>query len=311
MVPSVYRTETEIITERENFLALLSDEELIYLETAPTVIYAAENYNYPISFHSEYYGGWFGIAHDVLSQISDITGITFTRINTADDGWPEILGMMSDGKVQMITELLYSNDRAKRFILSEPYCYDYYTLISKLDYPTLQSSDVSSVHVGVVRDTIYADLFRQLYPTHRLLTSYNSSDELYLGLANGEVDVVMARNHRLLSMINLYGESEYRSNLTFGIRSESRFGFNSGETMLRSVINKALEVIDTEIIASSWLHAYYYQTGHVTTSQRPLYITTIVLLVITVIFISGLFVGTRAEITKLAKISKEQIQRLR
>jgi hypothetical protein len=44
---------------------------------------------------------------------------------------------------------------------------------------------------------------------------YRSSDEAYAALERGDVDLVMASNRRLLSIINYYEFTGYKANLMF------------------------------------------------------------------------------------------------
>ena len=77
---------------------LLTDEEMEYIKNSSGIKYAAEHYNYPVSFYNKHENEWQGIAHDVLHDVEKLTGLNFELINDHDTQWPELLRYLESGE---------------------------------------------------------------------------------------------------------------------------------------------------------------------------------------------------------------------
>jgi hypothetical protein len=97
----------------------LSGEERLYIQNHPVIPFAAETSNYPISFYNAREGQWQGIAIEVLREVELLTGLRFKRINGENANWTDLFKMLEDGRASMITELIYSESRAPRFLWSD------------------------------------------------------------------------------------------------------------------------------------------------------------------------------------------------
>jgi len=276
--PHFYLSESTVRGWQQSFKEVLTVDEQNYILEHPIVSFAGEHYNYPVSFYNKHAKEWQGIAHDVLDHIAIATGLVFHKVGTLQDDWSELLNMTEEGEAYLITEVLRAKEREEHFLLSDTYVYDYFALLSKTSFKNLSFEDVWKVKVGVVKDTIYAALFDELYPNHPNVTAYVSTDDAYKSLESGKIDVFMGRHQRLLSMINLYEKTGYKANLTFDIRAETTFGINVNHPELQSIINKALAIIDTEIIVSGWMHTYYDYSGRTMIAQRPLLVIVAILI---------------------------------
>jgi PAS domain S-box-containing protein len=236
----------------------LSDEEKAYIRDNPVVSFAAEYDNYPISFYNRYEKKWQGIAHDVLRELEELTGLTFKITNDKNTEWTELLNKLSRGEVSMISELLHFPEREESFLWPKTAIMtDQYALISKLDYPRLRINDILSVSIGLIKETAYASLFRSWFPDHKNTVEYESSNTAFEALEQGKVDMVMANLSQLLMLTNYYERTGYKANIIFNFASESTFGFNKNETVLRSVVDKALLFTDTKEISGQWMRKTY------------------------------------------------------
>jgi len=90
---------------------MLTEEECEYIRNNPVIPFAAETTNYPISFFDSRTKEWEGIAIDLIREIEQLSGLEFKRINDENTYWPELLRMLEDGKVSMITELMKIDER--------------------------------------------------------------------------------------------------------------------------------------------------------------------------------------------------------
>jgi signal transduction histidine kinase/DNA-binding response OmpR family regulator len=290
---------------------LLTDEEKAYIKNRPVIPFVAEHYNYPVSYYNEHEGQWQGIAHDVLHDVEKLTGLTFKRLNDHKTEWPELLRMLESGEASLITELLHSKNREGRFLWANTSAIsDYYALLSKNSFPNITSNEVMRVKIGLTKDTVYAELFHRWYPGHDNTVTYESSDEAYAALQRGDVDMVMASNRRLLSIINYYELTGYKVNLMFYDLAESRFGFNREESVLRSIINKAFSLIDVDRINAHWIHTRYDYADKVALAQRPWLVGTIALLLCILLLLFFLLHRKRIEERRLGSLVRKRTAEL-
>jgi PAS domain S-box-containing protein len=254
---------------RHKLFLRLSDEEKAYIREHPVIAFSAEYDNYPVSFYNKYEKRWQGIAHDVLRELETLTGLTFTVNNEPYEEWPELLHSLESGKTYMVTELLYLEEREGLFLWPKSVIMtDNYALISQSDYPAISINEILSVKIGLIKDTAYASLFRSWFPDHRNTVEYESSNTAFDALERGEVDMIMANLSQLLMLTNYYERTGYKANFVFDFTSESTFGFHINETILCSIADKALNLIDTKEISGQWMRRTYDHTVKLARSHR-------------------------------------------
>jgi len=245
------------------FVKRLTDEEKSYVDNLlvkkAKVQIALENDYYPICFYNKKEGKFQGIALDVLSEITQLTGIEFENMAKPTSAWSTILEKLSAGKVAMVGELLVTEERKGKFLWSKiPYATNRYVLISKSDYPNLEMYQVVRATVGVVKNAAREDIYRALFPNNNNIKFYDYSHEVFDALESGEVDLMMSLEYEFLTLTNFLEKTGYKINITFkSPLAESFFGFNINEETLRSVISKSLLYIDTDRIETYWVSKTY------------------------------------------------------
>jgi len=245
---------------RFKFFNSLNDAEKKYLDNLfnnnANVKIAIESDNYPISFYNENEKEFQGIALDVLSEITFLTGINFENASKKNDPWVKILEMLSSGETPMITELLFSEERKDRFLWTDqPYAVNRYALVSKSDFPFLEAYQVVRSAVGVMGMTGREHAYRALFPNNENLKTYDFQIEAFDALERGEVDLVMSTEYDFLTLTNYLEKPGYKLNIIFNTPLvESFFGFNINERILRSIISKAINHIDAKRIEKDWVN---------------------------------------------------------
>jgi ABC-type amino acid transport substrate-binding protein len=225
---------------------------------------------YPTSFYNTREKAWQGIAIDVLAEIEELTGLAFERVNEQNADWPVLLNMLQSGDVAMVMELIRTAEREGRFLWTDSsYQTDYYALLSKSDYPELNINEILFARVALIRDTAYAELFRTWFPDHGDAAEYANTGDAFAALERGEVDLVMATVNLLLSLTNYQEQAGYKANIVFNRPYESSFGFNRKETLLCSIIDKALRTIETGSIAGHWTRKNFDYREKVAQSRLP------------------------------------------
>jgi signal transduction histidine kinase/DNA-binding response OmpR family regulator/ABC-type amino acid transport substrate-binding protein len=258
---------------RHKLFIRLSEAERDYirrrLETNSPVPVAAEYDNYPVSFYNDQEQAWQGTAFDVLARIEALTGLAFVSAREPTE-WPELLVMLEKGEAAMITELIRSEDREGRFIWpGVSFQTDYYALLSRSDYKTINVNEVLYSRVGLIRDSAYKELFTTWFPNHPNAREYPNNKEAFYALEQGEVDLVMATRNLLLSLTNFQEHPGFKANLVFNYPYESSFGFNINEELLSSIVTKALHFIDTESISSDWTRRVFDYRGKLARARIP------------------------------------------
>jgi len=243
---------------KHKFYMKLNEEEQEYINTLSVVMFAAEYENYPMSFYNVKEETWQGIVFDVLREIEKFTSLSFELANDPTTEWPEILAMLDKGEVSLVSELIRTPERERRYLWpSTVLLSDNYALISKSEYPNISINEVLYARIGVPRNTAYHELFETWFPNHKNTVLYEGSDISIDALARGEVDMVISSMFKLLALTNFREETGYKANVVFDRVVDSTFGININETVLCSIIDKALEMIDTRGIAGQWTRRTY------------------------------------------------------
>ena len=218
-----------------------------------TVKVAIENGNYPISFYNNSERKFQGIAMDVLSEITKLTGIAFEVAHGADAPASDVLEMVRSGKAALISQAPYSINRNDFLWADSPYVSAYYALLSKFDYPDLESYQIARAKVGVVHRSSYEDVYKKLFPGNSLII-YTSQEDVFYALDQDEVDLFVGST---LIQQNFYKHGDLKTNISFNTPIDWRFVFNKDESQLLSIINKAQIYVQTEDIKDYWTRPRY------------------------------------------------------
>lgn len=290
--------------QKQKLLAHLTDEELAYLASHQDGIpIAAEYDNYPASFYNATEGQWQGIAHDVLREISALTGLAFVIANAPGASWTELLGALEDGEVALITELIPSKDRSDSFLWPEDaYTVDNYALISLSGQENIRVNQIWYSSIALPEDTAFETIFDMWFPNHQQTLRLPSIDDCYEALETGEVDFVMASRNSMLSMTNYSEKPGFKVNILFNNTYESSFGFYREEQTLCSIVSKAQGLVDTEGITNHWLHRVFDYRAKVARTQVPYLVAGCTALLLILVLLSILLF--------LRKKSGQELERL-
>ncbi|MCL2219936.1 MAG: ATP-binding protein [Chitinispirillia bacterium] len=256
---------------RHKFCMALNEEERAYIRDNPVIPYAAEHYNYPVAFYNKYDKEWQGIFFDVLSRVTDLTGLSFRRINDKYTEWPDLFGLIERGDAFLIAELIPTEERRSMGFLwpKVPTTEDKYALLSRSETPNATLNEILGVKVGLTRGTAYSEVFHSWFPNHPHTVDFESSDEAFDALNRGEVDMVMSSQRRLLAITNYHEFSGYKANLIFDRTAESYIGFNRDQAVLSGIFTKALMTMDVKSISEQWELKTYDYKGKIAQAQRP------------------------------------------
>jgi len=300
---------------QNRLLGQLNEEELRYLKVhqnpAAIIPMVIEYENYPVSFYNSREKAWQGIAVDILREIESLTGMTFGYINEYNTEWPALLEKLDRGEAAMISELIRSKDREGSYIWTDsPYLSDYYTFISKTDYPDINLGQVNNARVGILTESAFASVFWEMYPNHREVKEYATTETIFAALDNGEIDLVLATRNLLLSATNYMEKVGYKANIVLDRSYESAFGFNKDEKILASIVSKTLRFIDTVKIHDNWVRKVYDYRGKMARSQVPYLIGASSFLGIAVALLVTIFIRNRKAGRKLEHLVRVRTSEL-
>jgi len=290
----------------------LSEEERDYIRRHPVVPFAAETSNYPVSFYNAGEKQWQGIAFDVIRELEELTGLHFQRVNNENDDWPVLLKMLEEGTAAMITELMYTTDRARNFVWPEVVLMvDHSALISRTDFRNVSLNEIMYIRVGLVKGYGHTDLFWKWFPEHPNTVEYESTIAAFDALERGEVDAVMTSNHEVLILSHYLERTGFKSNYIFENVFNSTFGFKKSDAVLCSIVNKALYLINTDRISGQWVNRTFDYRSKLVQARIPWFIGTSVLFLFLVILLLILFQRNRQEGKRLEKLVQVRTGELR
>ena len=279
-------------------LEQLTPAEMAYLtihQNPAAIIPVGIDYdNYPFSVYNVKENEWQGIAVDILKEFERITGMFFGFANSRTTDWPELLSMLENGTIAMTTELIRTAERENRFLWTDtPYLTDYYALISMAEFPNINVSQIALARVGLAKDTAYAEVFNEMYPSHKKTVYYNNKLDAFDALEKGSVDLLMMTRNLLLNATNYLEKAGFKENLLFTRPYESYFGFNEDQTILCSILSKTQRLINVEHISESWTRKMFDYRGKLARAQVPYLISASVLMFITLGLLTILLIKNR------------------
>jgi PAS domain S-box-containing protein len=293
------------------FIMHLTEEERAYLQNTSHVPTVFQYFNYPITFFNSYEKKWQGFALDILKEVEKLTGLDFQIVNGENTPWPVLMEMLEDGRAHIVPDLVYSPDRADRFIWPKnTFMTDQYALLSKWSHPNLSLNEISYARVGLIINTAHAELFRSWFPNAPHITEYAGTYDAFLAMDKGEVDVVMAGKSRVTAITNYYEFSDYKANFIFNNSYGSTFGFNRDQAVLCSIVDKAMAALDTAAIVGQWESRTYNYKAKLIEAQRPLLVGATVLSLTILALVWIMFYRSRNEGKHLAKLVAEETSTL-
>jgi len=251
------------------------------------VLVACEQDNYPITFYNKKNGEFEGIAIDVLAEISRLTDIKFEPVAANSVIWPNIHEKMHTGKINMVAQLLFSEKRRDQYIWSVPYTSSCYAIISRLDYPNLATYQVALATVGIIKQSGKKDIYHEFFPGNDNIKEFDTQSDCLDALTRGDVDLLMASEYMLLAETNYREKSGLKINIKLNVPMNSCFGFHKEEKTLSSIIDKALQYVNADIIETSWTSRLFDSSKKIA-EQRTVYLTVFICVLLIILIVTML-----------------------
>jgi signal transduction histidine kinase/DNA-binding response OmpR family regulator/ABC-type amino acid transport substrate-binding protein len=272
--------------KKHKFFTYLDYEEKKYLQNTVSVPLVAQYFNYPIIFFDERYKKWDGIAMDLLHEVEKLTGFTFDVVNDEHTEMPELIAMLADGRGHIFTDLIFTKEREPYFIWNKnKFMSDQYALLSDINYPNVSLNEIPNKRIALVSSTAHKEMFHIWFPNAINTTDYTNLDDAFLSLEHGEADLLMAAKTKLLYYLNYHESPGFKSNFLFNYSYESAFAFNKDKTVLCSIVDKAISIVNTDVVVEQWVTKTYDYRVQLAEARLPWLIGAAALSLITLALI--------------------------
>jgi len=301
------RNKGQLQYREHKLYTMLTEEERLYIQNNPVVPIVGEFNNYPVCFYDTYTKRWEGIFFEALNEISKLSSLTFKLINDENAKSPELINMLENGEALITAELFHIKKYEDRFLWSAiPVLKDNFALITKSDFRNIRADEVFFLKTGVRKDSVYSEVFNKMFPGHRNLSEYETMEELWSAFERGDFEVIFASRRRLLIYTNYYDNTSFKLNVVFDQSFDTSFGFNRDAYILKSIVDKALRIIDISNITNQWMYKAYDYQHKLEDARRPFLIGVLILFFIVLILVSAFLQKSRDAGKELEELVKKR-----
>ena len=246
---------------------------------------AFDSNNYPISFYNQQTKEFQGIAVDVLTQIGDLTGLTFEPVNEATISSDALIESIASGQAAMMTGL--TKQTTNVLLSNEPFSRNnFHALLASASHADIDLNQILHENIGLIDKTIYAETYLNWFPNSHNTTLYPDSESAFAALKRGDIDFVMASTNMLLRQTNYLEDPDFKVGIVFEQEILSSFGFSPRYTLLRPIIEKAQRFVATDVISERWFQKTFNYQSKFMRDLMPLLLAFLAALVLT---LTGLF----------------------
>lgn len=248
----------------------LTKEEKEFISTHPKITISMMQDYTPFTFIED--GKPVGFEHDLLELISEKSGLTFEKVMGS---WSMALNSFMDNKVDMISSISYTKERAAFTLFTTSY-YDIPIIIFVRDdfgkYDGLQS--LKGKKVGITKDIFYQEELQNLGIFD--LKPYTSLLDLTKDVSLGKIDAAVENLTAINYLIKKYAYTNIRLADEFKVSNKTiedlRFGVHSTEPLLASILQKSLDAISKDEknkLVNKWIGSIkQYGEQHIELSER-------------------------------------------
>ncbi|MBR4721297.1 MAG: EAL domain-containing protein [Clostridia bacterium] len=184
-----------------------------------------------------------GYAYEYQLKIAAYSGWDFTYISGS---WPELLQMLKDGKIDLMSDVSFTEDRANDMLFSElPMGTEEYCIFISPSNKEITAEDYSSLNgkrIGVNKGSVQVDFYNRWAEQHNvnaeLVELNNTEVESIKLLSSGDLDAYIT--------LNAYGDPETLVPICKIGSSDFYFVVNKSNPELLDEINSAMNHIQSE-----------------------------------------------------------------
>jgi PAS domain S-box-containing protein len=283
--------------------SLLTEEERAFIKSHPVIPIGVDFSNYPISFYNTHTNKWEGIYFEALDEVSKLTGLAFEPANNEKTPLLEVIDNVEKGSALILPELFQIKEYEGRFLWSDvPIINDNFAFISRSDFRNIDINDIFHLHMAIRKNSIYAEMFKRIFPAHQNFAEYDTMEELWEALKRGDIDAIFASRRRLVIYTNYYEQADFKLNLVFNHTFDSFFAYNKDSAILKSIVDKALRFVNVNNMANQWIYKTYDYRSKMEAAQRPWLIGAAVLFLLVLLLVLVLLIRSRNTGRELEKL---------
>jgi signal transduction histidine kinase/CheY-like chemotaxis protein/ABC-type amino acid transport substrate-binding protein len=224
-----------------------------YLLSGGEIRVGAESDDYPISFYNAPLNQFQGIGHDLLAEVSDITGLKFKVVNLPGQTPEDLEKMLEAGDLDFLLKFSAQNSSDQRFLKSDrPYFFDNYALLTTISQPEIQFNQMFYGRIGLVRGDRISETYQQWFPTNRNIIYYRTRDKALEALERNDINFMMGSMNQLLSLTNYRENPGFKAGLIFSHELPSGPAYGVHQDRLKRVMDKAMALVDMDRINDRW-----------------------------------------------------------
>ena len=180
-----------------------------------------------------------GYGYEYQQAIASHTGWDFEYV---EGTWPELLSMLENGEIDLLSEVSYLPERNKILYSEKMMGWERYYLYSDLSRSHISLSDYSTLNgkrVGIDKNTVQVGLFEEWAKEKQVdatVVLVNGFDEAALKINAGELDAVVAPEA-------VYHMDKHLTRLIGIGQTDIFFGVNRGRFDIKEELDAAMELI--------------------------------------------------------------------
>ena len=234
----------QILKQQEGLHIALTDEEKAWL---------AENHTVRVTFsdHAPYFylkdGKVVGISVDILSKISEITGIKFQHENKLHQWSDELKGIREHTGPDLLTAIRQTPERKKVILFTKSYIKSPRFIFTRDDAPFVSSiENLSGKKVASAKGHVIHDYLTANHPNIDLVT-VNSVEDAMESVSSGEAFAFLGDMVSIPFLINQSGLKNLKAACPSGIPTQPlAMGIRNDWPELRDILDKAIMAIPAD-----------------------------------------------------------------
>jgi len=229
----------------------LSADQKRYLEINPVIKVHNEMSWAPYNFNKD--GVAQGFTVDYMNLLASKLGIEIEYISGY--AWDEFLGLIKEEKIDVISNIVNSKERAKYINFTTEYIRSKKAIFSNIDNLN-NIEDLNSMKVAIPKGFFIYDYLIKNYPNIDIV-EYKDTLECMLAVANGEADAIIENYAVVNYLMSQSGISIKYATISVDseLMSKINIGVVKSKPMLRDMLQKAMDIVsdaEMDFLKDKW-----------------------------------------------------------
>nr|CRH07397.1 putative hybrid histidine kinase. Containing SBP_bac_3 domain, PAS domain, HisKA domain, HATPase c domain, 2 response reg domain and Hpt domain [Candidatus Magnetococcus massalia] len=235
--------------------AVLTPQEQAWIKQNPTIRVHNETDWAPFNFAEE--GQPKGLSIDTMNLLAQKVGLQVEYITGPT--WSEFLEMMKQGQLDVMLNIVKTEDRQKYLLYTPPYVDNPNTILSRKSAPYHTLEQLEGKTISVPKGFFYEEILSRDYPRIKILPVRNTIDSIK-AVSFGKADAALGElavfnylmTHHMLSDVAVTGEVKVGDHTLSLLNIATR----KDQPLLASILRKGLKAIsreESQAIKQRWL----------------------------------------------------------